>query len=110
MAKECLKNQTISQICFAACFGFFSRINSIIKKKKQKKPKKENSNYVRANVSFQCGQIGVVAKAAAAIRPTEAEPTKSERKVKHFQLRDATKNLGKKTKVRNHETIRNRSK
>jgi len=51
-----------------------------MKKKKQKKAKKENTkNDVRADMSFQCGRIGVVAKAAAAIRPTEAEPAKSER-------------------------------
>ena len=98
-----MKNQTISQICFAACFGFFSRINSIIKKTKQKKAKKENTkNDARADMSFQCGRIGVVAKAAAAIRPTEAEPAKSERSSTSssgMQRRIS----GKKTKVRNHE-------
>lgn len=82
---------------FCSMFWFFLW-HKQHKKTKQKKAKKENAkNDVRADVSFQCG-IGVVAKAAAAIRPTEAEPAKSEREVKHFQLRDATKNIGKTNK------------
>lgn len=95
-----MKNQTISKIypnMFCSMFWFFLW-HKQHKKTKQKKAKKENAkNDVRADVSFQCG-IGVVAKAAAAIRPTEAEPAKSEREVKHFQLRDATKNIGKTNK------------